>query len=143
MTAEVLGEIYDQKHDRIYLLVTGLGAFALLKDETGIHQIDHRFMERTPRAGHESKRQDRELVRVEVLPVGGEPDKPFTKAIKTKISPLKPPRNRLLPKAEWIVSLFHEPTLRSWKFGWRAHVSRLSTGPLWFCTLKSPLAIPE
>jgi len=113
MTAEVLGEIYDQKHDRIYLLVTGLGAFALLKHETGIHQLDHRFMERTPRAGHEAKRQDRELVRVEVLPVGGEPDKPFTKAIKTKISPLKPPRNRVLPNAEWIVSLFHEPTLRS------------------------------
>jgi len=113
MSVEVLGEIYDQKRDRVYLLVTGLGAFALLKNETGIHQIDHRFMERTPRAGHETKRHDREVVRVEVLPVGREPDKTFTKGIKMKVSAIKPPHKRVLPKAEWMVSLFHEPTLRS------------------------------
>ncbi len=113
MISEVLGEIYDQKHDRVYLLVAGLGAYALFKQETGLHRMDHRFIERTSRAGHEAKRLDREIVRVEALPVGSEPDKGFSKSIKTKLSPLKLPRKRILARTEWHVSLFHEPTLRS------------------------------
>jgi len=108
-----LGEIYDQKHDRVYLLVAGLGAYALFKQETGLHQMDHRFMERIPRTGHEAKRQDREIVKVETLPVGSEPDKGFSKSIKLKLSPLKPPGKRILDRTDWEVSVFHEPTLRS------------------------------
>jgi DNA polymerase III delta prime subunit len=113
MNFEVLGEWHDQKHDRAYLSLSGLGAFALLAGESGLHQLDYRFRERTPRAGRETMREDRELIRVETLPAGNEPDAAFRRAVKSKVSPLKPPRSRLLDKANYNVSIFHEPSLRS------------------------------
>jgi ATP-dependent Clp protease ATP-binding subunit ClpC len=113
MNFEVLGEWHDQKHDRAYLLISGLGAFALLDKESGLHQLDYRFRERTPRAGRELMREDRELLRVEVLPCGNEPDTAFRRAVKSKVSLLKPARSRLLNKANLNISLFHEPSLRS------------------------------
>lgn len=113
MNLEVLGEFHDEKHDRAYLLISGLGAYALLNGESGLHQIDYRFRERMPRGGRELMREDRELVRVETIPGGIEPDSAFRRAVKSKVSPLKPARGRLLNKANLIVSLFHEPGLRS------------------------------
>jgi ATP-dependent Clp protease ATP-binding subunit ClpC len=120
MNVEVLGEWYDEKHDRAYLLISGLGAFALLEQESGLHQMDYRFRERTARAGREAMREDRELVRVETLPSGTEPQKDFRRGVKSRLSPLKPARSRLLTKANLNVSLFHEPSLRSleiWMIG--------------------------
>jgi hypothetical protein len=109
----VLGEWHDPKHDRAYLLISGLGAFALLDDESGLHQLDYRFRERTPRAGRELMREDRELLRVEVLPFGNEPDTAFRRAVKSNVLLLKPARSRLLNKANLDISIFHEPSLRS------------------------------
>jgi hypothetical protein len=124
MNFEVLGERHDQKHDRAYLLISGLGAFALLNNESGLHQMDYRFRERTPRAGRELMREDRELLRVESLPCGNEPDAPFRRAVKSKVSLLKPARSRLLDKATLNISVFHEPSLRSlelWMAGSKEH----------------------
>jgi ATP-dependent Clp protease ATP-binding subunit ClpA/protein subunit release factor A len=113
MTAEIMGERYDDKHDRAYLLISGLGAFALLEKESGLHRLHRRFREKTPRSGREATREDREIVRVETLPAGSEPDKAFQRALNTRVLPLKPVRSRLLNKANLAVSLFHEPSLRS------------------------------
>jgi ATP-dependent Clp protease ATP-binding subunit ClpC len=123
MSAEVLGELFDDKQDRAWLLVSGLGAFALLKHESGLHQVDRRTRERKQRNGREAVREDRETVRLEVFALGGEPDKQFRQAVKPRIVPLRPAQQRLLEKAELGVSLFHEPTLRSlelWTSGPRA-----------------------
>jgi hypothetical protein len=115
MTAEVLGEYYDDKQDRVYLLVGGLGAYGLLKHEYGLHQIDRRYKQRVPKSGREVIHEDRELLRVETRPVVGRPGKEFQRHVKAKIAALKPPRKRLL-HADLSVSLFHEPTVRSMEF---------------------------
>jgi ATP-dependent Clp protease ATP-binding subunit ClpC len=112
MSVDILGEFWDGQHDRVYLLVSGLGAYVLLRHEAGLHQLDWRRRQRKHRTGKEVTREDREMVRVEVQPVDGEPEKQFTAAVKSKVSILRPARQRLL-KADLMLSLFHEPTLRS------------------------------
>jgi protein subunit release factor A len=123
MSTEVLGEFYDGRQDRAWLLVSGLGAFGLLKHESGLHQVARRTRERKQRTGHEAVREDRETVRAEVFALGGEPDKKFRQAVKPRLIPRRPAQERLLQKADLAVSLFHEPTLRSlelWTSGPRA-----------------------
>jgi protein subunit release factor A len=115
MTNEVLGEIYDDKRDLVHLLISGLGAYALVKNEKGLHQVDRRFKERTPRAGREVFREDRELVRVEVHSSSAEPSKQLRQKVKTKVSSLTPLRKRLL-KAEFAVSVFDDDAVRSVEF---------------------------
>jgi len=112
LTTEVLAEFYNNKDDRVYLLVAGLGAYALLKQESGLHQIDRRYKEKAPRSGREVIREDRELLRVEVHPVSGKPSKQFQQQVKTKVSTLRPSKTRFV-KATLAVSLFHEPSVRS------------------------------
>ncbi|HXJ55585.1 MAG TPA: AAA family ATPase [Verrucomicrobiae bacterium] len=111
MTAEVLGEFYDEKHDLAHLLISGLGAYALFKNESGLHQVDQRYKQHTPRSGREVLRENRELVRVETLPAPLEPSKQFKQKVKAKISPLKPGKERLA-RTDFLVSLFHEELLR-------------------------------
>lgn len=115
MTVEVLGEYYDEKRDRACLLVSGLGAYGMFTHESGLHQLDHRYKHKNPRNGRELIGEDREVIRVEVLPSAGEPDKVFGKAVKTKVLPLKPVKSRLLENANLEVSAFHEPSVRSWE----------------------------
>jgi ATP-dependent Clp protease ATP-binding subunit ClpC len=123
MEAEVLAECYDEKSDTAYLQLCGLGAYALLKQEAGLHQLDRHTRARNPRSGREQARLDRERVRVEVLPLGAEPEKRFLTGLQTRVHTLKPPRTRLLAKADLWLALFHEPSLRSleaWTRGPRA-----------------------
>jgi hypothetical protein len=115
LTGEFLGEWYDEKHDRIYLLIAGLGAYALLKQESGLHQFDRRFKEAAPRKGRELIREDRELVRVQVHPASVQPAKQFRQRAKSKVTSLKPVRKRLL-KADFAVSAFDEESVRSVEF---------------------------
>jgi ATP-dependent Clp protease ATP-binding subunit ClpC len=113
MSLEVLGEFFDEKRDQAWLAINGLGAFALVKDEAGLHQLDHRFRERIPRAGHEAVREYRETIRIEIFPLANEPDAAFRKQVKAKVTALKPAHSRLLPKADTTITLFHETSLRS------------------------------
>lgn len=112
MSLEKLGEKYDDKHDMACVLVSGLGAFALLKNEAGLHQFDYRFRKKMPRSGRETTFEDRESIRVEVLPAGSEPDAAFKRGVKTKVIPHKTARTRLL-KTKLTLTMFHEPSLRS------------------------------
>lgn len=115
MTAEILGEFYDGKQDRVYLLVAGLGAYALLKNESGLHQVDRRFKERAARSGREVFHEDRELVRVEVHSAFSQPPKQLQQRVKSKVSTLKPVKKRLL-NADLAVSVFDEQAVRSIEF---------------------------
>ncbi len=113
LDVEVLGEWHDEKQDRAFLLVSGLGAFALLKSESGLHQLDHRTRPKKPRNSRETVHEDREVIRVETLPAGGSPDRKFRQEVKTTVSGLRPARSRLVDKADLKVTLFHETSLRS------------------------------
>lgn len=120
MSVEVLGEFVGNNQDRVWLSICGLGAYALLKQEAGLHQVDCRVRERERRTGHEVVREHRDTARVEVLPLAGEPDKSLVQTAKSKFATLKPPHSRLIEKADLRVALFHEPTLRSlelWTIG--------------------------
>jgi hypothetical protein len=115
MTAEVLGEFYNARQDRVYLLISGLGAYGLLKNESGLHQVERRYKERAARSAREVIREDRELLRVETLPASGQPSQQFQRHVKSKISAVSPVRQRLL-KNNLAVTLFHEPSVRSLEF---------------------------
>jgi hypothetical protein len=112
LTAEVLGEFVEGKQDCAYLQITGLGGYSLLKHEAGLHQLDRRFKAKATRTNREVIHEDREIIRVEVLALDGEPDKSFRQSVKSKLTTLKPVRHRII-KADTLVSLFHEPRLRS------------------------------
>ncbi len=113
MSVQILGEFAEGKNSHAWLLISGLGAYRLLKFESGLHQVDRRVHERGQRTGRETVHEDRETVRVEVLALGSEPDKQFRQAVKSKIAPLRDAHCCLLERAELSVSLFHEPSLRS------------------------------
>jgi ATP-dependent Clp protease ATP-binding subunit ClpC len=112
MTAEVLGEFYNERQDHVYLLTAGLGAYGLLKGESGLHRIDRRYKERTPRTNREIIREDRELVRIEIHPAANKVPQQFCQQLKTKLSTLRPARTRLI-KTTLALALFHEPSVRS------------------------------
>jgi hypothetical protein len=112
LSAEILGEMYSSSEDRVYILVAGLGAYGLLKNESGLHQVDRRYKHRVTHSNREVLREDRELIRVEVTPASHEPSAQFHKQVRTRIVPLKPAKKRIIA-AEFALSVFHEPTLRS------------------------------
>jgi len=119
LTAELLGECVEGKQDCAYLQISGLGSFSLFQHESGLHQLDRRFKTKTTRTNREVFHEDREVVRVEVLALNGEPEKSFRQAVRSKITALKPVHERML-KADTMVSLFHETRLRSlelWTIG--------------------------
>jgi ATP-dependent Clp protease ATP-binding subunit ClpC len=112
-TVEVLGELFDAKADRAWIQISGLGSFALLKGESGLHRIDHRYRSRAARTGREKERQDREIIRIDVLPVTADADCLAPASWKTTVQTLKPAQRRLIDKADWAVSIFDERSLRS------------------------------
>jgi ATP-dependent Clp protease ATP-binding subunit ClpA len=113
MSVQVLGEFADGKDSHAWLLISGLGAYRLLKFESGLHQVDRKVREKAARSGRETIHEDRETVRVQVLALGSEPDKQFRQKVRSKLAPLKEAPCGLLEKAELRLSLFHEPSLRS------------------------------
>ncbi|MDB6110754.1 MAG: sigma-54 interaction domain protein [Pedosphaera sp.] len=115
MTVEVVAEYFDEKDDLIVLQVAGLGAYGLLKGESGLHQFDKRYRTHLARSGKEKQREDRELVRVDALPLRAEAEKAFVAQLKTTVQVLKPARSRVLDKADLEIAMFHEPSLRSLK----------------------------
>ena len=59
LTAEVLAERFTAKEDAAYLHVSGLGAFGLLRRESGLHQFIHRYATKALRVGKERHLENR------------------------------------------------------------------------------------
>jgi ATP-dependent Clp protease ATP-binding subunit ClpC len=99
--------------DTIVLQVSGAGAYALLAGEAGLHQLS-----RGKGEGREGKRAaDRDVVRVEVLPVPAIEDLPEGESVHAEVRPLGDVAGRLLARPRLEVQLRHEPsllTLRAW-----------------------------
>ncbi len=113
LSASVAAEQYTEKQDVVVLQILGLGAAALFSGEVGLHEFNRRSRGKNARNGREQTHEDTAVVRVEVFPAGADPDKKFTTSVRTKASALKPARSRLVEKAAWHVTAFHEPSVRS------------------------------
>lgn len=123
MQGEVLAEFVDAQTDSIYLRVVGLGAFALLRRESGLHQFTRRSQRHVPRTGQEIHEDEKEFLRVDCLPALEKPDARFIAGVKARVHALRPAWSRLIAGADQHGYLFHEPSLRSleaWTTGPRA-----------------------
>ena len=113
----------DPHEDAIVLQVSGAGAFATLAGETGLHQVVRGRAER-----RDGVREDRDVVRVEVLPVPA--DAVFGRdEVRVETRPLKGVKGRLLDRPVLDVHLVHAPSMasvRAWTSGAKAEaVERL------------------
>lgn len=115
LTFEVLSESDSDERESVVIRIIGLGAYRLFQNELGLHQFDNRYRMKSPRNGKEKEFEDREVVRVEVYPSGAEPDKSFLAKVKFDAMRVKSINGRFLKKPTYQVSLFHEPSLRSFK----------------------------
>jgi peptide chain release factor 2 len=101
----------DPDEDVIVLLLNGAGAYILLAGEAGLHQVTRG---REARGGR--RPSEREVVRVEVLPVPYDDDA-GRDPIHIETRPLSDAPGRLLSRLRLEVQLRHEPsllTLRAW-----------------------------
>jgi ATP-dependent Clp protease ATP-binding subunit ClpC len=130
LEVEVLAERYEGQKDEVYLLCAGLGAFGWLRSETGFHQFDRRYRENSKRGGRQKQREDRELVKVRVIPAAGEPERRFVSGLTKRVASLPLARSRLIRKAGLEVSLMDPGSMLSisgWMAGTReAGIERLA-----------------
>jgi len=124
--SDILAEFYSDREDRVFIHICGLGAFSLMKNESGLHRFENRYREKTTRNYKEKIKSNREIIRVDVVPFYKDPDPDFLKQVKTKTNSIRPAKSRLVKKARWDMSLFHEPSVRSvngWTHGDRTEAS--------------------
>jgi peptide chain release factor 2 len=109
--------------DTLTLLVCGAGAYALLAHETGLHQLSRGL------AKGRQKPPDRDVVRVEVLPLPLGDASLGNDEVRVEVRPLSDVRGRLLARPRFEVQLLHLPTMtavHAWTDGPRAEaVERL------------------
>ncbi len=110
LTFDILAESLTAENDCVYLRIVGLGAYVLLKNETGLHQLDNKSKLRTAK---DKTRTEREVVRVTVLPLSEEADGTFMAKVKTTVTQPKSKTARFLKKPLVQVRLFHEASLNS------------------------------
>lgn len=106
LEVEVLDDhcVDQPREDVIALQVSGAGAFSLLAGEAGLHTVS-----RGKGKNHEG---DREIIRIEVLPVPTD-DEADGEKIVAETKALTGVSSRLLPRVRLEVRLRHEPSLRS------------------------------
>jgi ATP-dependent Clp protease ATP-binding subunit ClpC len=110
----------DPDEDTITMLISGAGAYALLAGEGGLHQLS-----RGRRETREGRRRavDREVVRVEVLPVPAGDAVFGPEEVRIEVKPLGGARGRLLARMRHDLQLFHVPSMtavRAWTDGSKA-----------------------
>jgi ATP-dependent Clp protease ATP-binding subunit ClpC len=117
----------DPAEDTITLMVSGPGAYALLAGEAGLHQLS-----RGRKQDH--ARVERDIVRVEVLPVPGREPSFRPEEVKLEARPLGGLRGRLLAHLNHEVRAFHTPSLTSaccWCEGTKAEAMDRARTLLW------------
>lgn len=109
----------EPDEDTITMSVSGAGAYALLAGEAGLHQVT-----RGRKGDPEGRRHaERDVVRVEVLPVPSRDSDFASDEIRTEVHGLSGIKGRLLERPRFNVRLFHVPTMtsvRGWCDGTRA-----------------------
>jgi ATP-dependent Clp protease ATP-binding subunit ClpC len=115
LEAEVLSDrpAGGPREDSVALQVCGAGAYALLAAEAGLHQVGRG---RTDQKGGRRRIVDRDVVRVEVLPLPGGAD--FDRdEVRAEVVNLKSVAGRLLARPKFEVQLLHVPSMVS-VVGW-------------------------
>lgn len=118
---EILDDRYqeDLKADHVTLQISGAGAYALLKGESGLHHLVK------GKKSSPDDLQQRETVHVEVLPVPTE-YAPFSDDIVSQeVLPLEGLKGKLGLRLRHDITLFHKPTMTSvhaWAGGTRSAV---------------------
>jgi protein subunit release factor A len=107
----------DPLEDTISLSVSGAGAFVLLRREAGLHILNRTW---TDRGSGGRKHEDRDVVRVEVLPAPVE-EGPFPgEEVRAERRSLREVPGRLVARPRSEVTLLHLPTMisvRVWSGG--------------------------
>lgn len=125
----------DPPEDTITLLVYGPGAYALLANEAGVHQVSKGSASRErkrseARLTHDAK-LERDVVRVEVLPAPSAETNFAPGELDTVVRPMPGTRGRLLAHINHDVRLFHTKTMlsvRGWCEGTKAEaLERMKT----------------
>jgi ATP-dependent Clp protease ATP-binding subunit ClpC len=120
----------DPPEDVIVLQVSGAGAYALLEGEAGLHQVSRGRGE-----GRDGRRQvERDVVRVEVLPVPVEDDAGREAAVEVEVRPLDQAKGRLMSRPRLEILLRHRPsllTLRAWTDRGRSEAAERLRPLLW------------
>jgi peptide chain release factor 2 len=110
----------DPPEDTITLLLSGAGAYALLGGETGLHQVAGGKKEVR---GAKKRYTDREVVRVEVLPVPVEEAAFQRDDLRLESKTLDGVKGRLMARPKHALQLFHVPSMtsaRAWMDGSRS-----------------------
>jgi hypothetical protein len=110
--AVIGGTLSEARQDVALLELSGLGAAGLFRNEAGLHEFHRRRRTRNPRNGREETQDDSTLVRVEVIPVLGDPPARFAtlarlKAVEGSSS------ERLGDRPVFRITGFHEASIRS------------------------------
>jgi peptide chain release factor 2 len=110
----------DPAEDGIALSFGGVGAYALLAGEAGLHQVS-----RGRREARDGRRRpvDRDVVRVEVFPLAGGADGFPANEVRAEVRPLGDVQGRLVARPKFDVRLLHAPSMISvhgWTDGSRA-----------------------
>ncbi|MCA0331346.1 MAG: hypothetical protein LCI03_15780 [Actinobacteria bacterium] len=111
--ASLLAEYREDRLEVAVLQILGLGGFALVAGEAGLHEFNRRTREKNPRSGREQTHEDTTLIRVEVFPQIGEPPKKFGSLAGLKANSIPHGTGRWLENAAWHVQGFHAASIRS------------------------------
>jgi ATP-dependent Clp protease ATP-binding subunit ClpC len=120
----------DPPEDVIVLQASGAGAYTLLAGEAGLHQVTRGRAE--TRDGR--RPAERDVVRVEVLPVPYEDEARGKESVEVTVRPLEEAPGRLLARPRLEVTLRHPPsltTLRAWSDHGRSEAVQRLQPLLW------------
>ena len=113
LSVQVVAEQFGDAEEAVYLHVTGLGAYAWMSEEAGLHAFRRWSKFRPRRGASESEQEDLAVVAVEVCDLSGGPDRKFVSRLTTRIQPLKPAVSRLVEQGAWRVEMFDGDSVRS------------------------------
>jgi len=100
----------DPPEDTIVLAVSGAGAFGLLSQEAGLHILNRYWTDRTTGG---KRHEDRDVVRVEVLPAPFD-ESPYPKdEVQVEIQALSGVAGRLIAKPRLEIRMIHVPSMTS------------------------------
>ncbi|MBI3847205.1 MAG: AAA family ATPase [Planctomycetes bacterium] len=120
----------EPHEDKITMLVSGAGAHALYAGEAGLHRVLRSGRDTRAKGG---RRDDRDVVRVDVLPAPWEDVTFAAGEVRVESHALRGGRGRLLAKPKLEVTLLHVPSMtavHAWTDGTRNEAMRRLEGLL-------------
>ena len=120
----------EPPEDTITMLVSGAGAHALYAGETGLHRVLRGGRDTRAKGG---RRDDRDVVRVDVLPAPWEDVAFAAGEVRAESHALRGARGRLLAKPKFEITLLHVPSMtavHAWTDGTRNEAMRRLEGLL-------------